>query len=271
MGGSLGLAARKQGIRVMAYARRERSRAMALERGLADVVFDNPVDAVDGAELVILCTPILTMPELVTNFRQHMPEGCIVTDVGSTKTHLTKELDAILKDSGVSYVGSHPMAGSEKSGMDAADANLYQDALVFVTLSSGVANVEARKVADFWRLLGSRVEYMTPQAHDEIVARTSHLPHLVAAALINTVSRESEDITEFCGSGLRDTTRIAEGSEDVWHDIIKSNHNPLLAEINAYISELEAIKEMLEQHDFEGIRKHLATARQNRMRIQLTG
>lgn len=267
MGGSLGLAARRSGKEVAAYARRAESRQAALDLGVADAVFESPSDAVAGADLVVLCTPILTMPALVKSFRHNLADGCIVTDVGSTKTLLTDEIGELLRDSAACYVGSHPMAGSEKNGIEAAASDLYEGATVFVTLESGCHNSESRAVAEFWEAVGSNVVLMTPQAHDEIVARVSHLPHLAASVLMNTVAREDDDIGAFCGPGLRDATRIAEGSELVWHDIVKSNQSAVLAEVEAFSERLEVLKKMLKRQDFEGIREMLRTARENRARL----
>ena len=269
MGGSLGLAARRRGLAVTAYARSAESRAAALETGVADEVYDTPGDAVDGADLVVLCTPILTMPALVESFRNRLAAGSIVTDVGSTKNWLTGEIDALLCNTSSRFVGSHPMAGSEKTGLAAAVPDLYQDATVFVTLEKGRPDAATSTVAAFWESIGARVILMTPRAHDDIVARTSHLPHLVASLLMNTVAREAdtEDLGSFCGPGLRDATRIAEGSEYVWHDIIKSNRRAVLEELDAFSEQLDELRDMLAKRDFESLRKLLRSARQKRSRL----
>ena len=177
MGGSLGLAAKARGTvkRVVAYSRREESRRKALEQGVADAVFDSPGDAVDGADLVVLCTPDLTMPELVRGFKERLHAGCVVTDVGSTKAFLDRELGAILADSPAVFVGSHPMAGSEKTGVDAARVDLYQGARVIVTGETAAESVGVQRVTAFWEQVGAYVSVMTPEEHDAVIARTSHL------------------------------------------------------------------------------------------------
>lgn len=268
MGGSLGLGAKSHGVvdHVTAYARREESRRDALRLGIADSVFDNPSDAVRQADIVVLCTPVLTMPDLVQSIKADLPEGCIVTDVGSTKGFLADALGAILEESSSVFVGSHPMAGSEKAGLDAAYAELYEGARVIVTSSS--ENLEATgKISTFWSEMGAEVSIMTPIEHDAVIGRTSHLPHLVAAALVNTIDRGDRDVAPLCGPGFLDTTRIAEGSELVWHDIVKTNAAAIRQELDLFSQEIDAMKALLDDQDFETLRSVLATCRKKRSRF----
>jgi len=264
MGGSLGLAARARGMYVAAYARREESRRDALAMEIVDVVFDCPEDAVKDADMVVLCTPVLTMPKLVQGFVNNLKAGCIVTDVGSTKAFLAQEIEAVLADFSAEFIGSHPMAGSEKNGLEASVADLYEGARVIVTPADGTKLEKAKRVVDFWKDMGANVTEMTPQAHDEIIARTSHLPHLVAASLMACVDRGESDIVPFCGPGVRDVTRIAEGSEKIWHDIVKSNVGPILNEVHQFGEKIDEIKDMLERKDFDAIKKFLASSRDKR-------
>jgi prephenate dehydrogenase len=268
MGGSLGLGAKSHGVvdHVTAYARRDESRRDALRLGIADSVFDNPSDAVRQADIVVLCTPVLTMPDLVQSIKADLPEGCIVTDVGSTKGFLADALGAILEESAAVFVGSHPMAGSEKAGLDAAYAELYEGARVIVTSSS--ENLEATgKISTFWSEMGAEVSVMTPIEHDAVIGRTSHLPHLVAAALVNTIDRGDLDVAPLCGPGFLDTTRIAEGSELVWHDIVKTNAAAIRQELDLFSQEIDAMKALLDDQDFETLRSVLATCRKKRSRF----
>lgn len=267
MGGSLGLAARAHGIVVAAYARRQESRQKALKLGVADEVFDAVSDAVKNADMVVICTPIFTMPELVKAFVSNLKDGCIVTDVGSTKGFLAEEINAILSGSQAEFVGSHPMAGSEKTGLDAATISLYEDALVIVTPAKETNISATKKVIELWEMLGAKVAEMTPQKHDEIISRTSHLPHLIAATLIAGVDRDDTNIAQYCGPGIRDATRIAEGSEIVWHDIVKSNCDAILNEINVFGEELSKLQKMLEQKDFDAVRNFLADSREKRAKF----
>jgi prephenate dehydrogenase len=265
MGGSLGLALRVRGIAVRGYARRAETRKQALAGGFADTVHETASAAVAGADLVVLCTPVLTMPALAREIRDALKPGCVVTDVGSTKQWLDDALQQALAGSGAVYVGSHPMAGSEKVGMEAARADLYLKACVIVTVGGeapGIAGAEVLR--GFWESVGAVVTFMTPEAHDRMVARTSHLPHLVAALLMATVDRDDQQVLPFCGPGFRDTTRIAAGSEDVWHDIVKSNATAIRDELDTMRAGIDRLTGMIAGGDFEAVRAFLATSRHKR-------
>jgi len=269
MGGSLGLAAKARGVagRVAAYSRSASSREEALAGNVVDEVFETPEDAVAGADLVVLCTPVLTMPELAKAICDRLPDGCIVTDVGSTKGFLVRELGQAFADSPAVFVGSHPMAGSEKTGVDAARADLYDGARVIVTRESGGSGDAADRVVAFWKALGAEVSVMSPQEHDAIIARTSHLPHMVAAALVAAIDRDEQDVGPFCGPGFRCTTRVAEGSEHVWHDIVKTNLDAIRIELDAFCDELAGLRDLLEGEDLEKVRSYLAECRAKRARL----
>jgi len=266
MGGSLGLALRARGAArfVVGYARRDAVCGQALVVGAVDAVHASASEAVAGADLVVLCTPVLTIPALAREIRASLKPGCIVTDVGSTKQWLNDELGGIFDGSGVIYIGSHPMAGSEKTGLDAARGDLYKDACVLVTPSPDSPEGAVRQLTAFWESVGSVVTAMTPEAHDALIARTSHLPHLAAALLVAAVERDKKSVFPFCGPGFRDTTRIAAGSEDIWHDIVKSNAPAIRRELDIYRDELDALCGLLDRGDFEVVRDLLATCRRKR-------
>lgn len=261
MGGSLALAARRRGIadRVAGYARREVTRRQAMDLGMLDAVFDDPAEAVRGADVVVLCVPILVMSELLAGCREALPPGCVVTDVGSTKQQVAIDLDALLAGRDAYFVGSHPIAGSERTGLEAARENLYEDAVTVVTPSDGTPLEATERVAALWRAAGSRVVRMPASRHDRLLARTSHLPHLIAALLVETVSRDGmEAVRDLCGSGFRDTTRIAAGSDTIWHDIVKTNSSFVLSELQAYRERLDRIVEAIAAGDFDRLREWLS-------------
>ncbi len=265
MGGSLGLALRARGVAVHGYARRPESRAQALAGGFVDTVHESAAAAVAGADLVVLCTPVLTMPALVREIRDALKPGCIVTDVGSTKQWLDGALQGALAGSGAVYVGSHPMAGSEKAGMVAARADLYAGACVMVTPGDDAPAMDAgNELRCFWEALGAVVTLFTPAAHDRLVARTSHMPHLMAALLVEAVNRDGDWVLGFCGPGFRDTTRIAAGSEDVWHDIVKSNAAAIREELAALCGGIDVLCSKIDAGDFEAVREWLADCRRQR-------
>lgn len=268
MGGSLGLALKAGGFsgRIAGYARRADSRAQALKRKAVDEVFEHPDEAVADADLVVFCVPILTIPELVGACRGGLKHKCVLTDVGSTKQELASRIEPLLRGTSAVYVGSHPIAGSEQQGLDAARGDLYEGAVVVVTPARGGAAWAVGAVKDFWQKLGCRVHTMSPEDHDRVVARTSHLPHLVAALVAGTAGRDGDarSLGEFCGPGFRDTTRVAEGSPEVWHDIIHSNRGPVTDELKAFKAELDGVLEKLDGGDFKGLQKYLEDSRAKR-------
>lgn len=266
MGASLGLALRRSGFSgtIRGYARRAETRESALSRGMADEVFDQPGPAVAGADLVVFCTPILTIPDLVRQCRADLREGCLLTDVGSTKSKLMQEIAGILDNDPVTFIGSHPVAGSEQQGLEAACEDLYEGALVIVT-PAGTSGATERVTA-FWERLGSHTLVMDAEAHDRLMARTSHLPHMVAVLLALTAGREGapEQTGAFCGTGFRDTSRIAEGSPEVWHDIVSTNAPLLIEELRAYEHVLHDLLNRMELKDFDGVKEVLEKGRQAR-------
>jgi len=273
MGGSLGLALRRGGAapRVYGYARREETRRQALARGVADRVFEDPAEAVRGVETAVLCVPVLAIPELARRCTGAFDRGCVVTDVGSTKAELVREMDRVLRDSPAEFVGSHPIAGSEASGIEASRADLYEGAVVVVTPSPGREHAAAR-VVSLWESVGARTVILEAGEHDRCIARTSHLPHLVAAMLVSSVDRDGcETVRDLLGKGFRDTTRIAGGSEEIWHDVVRSNRAAVRDELEAFGAVLDRVRRMIEQEDFEGIRAFLAEAGKRRRELNGTG
>ena len=272
MGGSLGLALRKTRTAevICAYARREETRSLALELGVADEVEAEVGSAVDGADLVVFCVPVLAIPDLSRRCLSSFSEGCVVTDVGSTKLHLVKEMDAALAGTGATFVGSHPIAGSERTGLEAAREDLFAGALVAVTPRSGsdAAAPSVVLVRDFWKRLGCEVKMMSAADHDRVIAATSHLPHVVASVLVETAVREDTAGPEgLWGGGLRDTTRIAAGSEDLWHDIVKTNRDFVSSELQRFSELLDRVRSMIERGDFDGVKAFLAQTRKKRQAL----
>lgn len=263
MGGSLAAALKKVGHsgRVLAYARRAETRDAASAQGIADEVFDDPAACVEGADVVVLCLPVLAMEACIAACRDALKLGAIVTDVGSTKSELHDALSAALADSDASYLGSHPMAGYDENGLDALDPDLYTGALVILTPDDGTDPEHVARLQSLWESVGSKVVAVSPAEHDRLVAATSHFPHLLASLLVKHVLGEASDRASFCGSGFRDATRIAGGESELWHDIFRSNRENLLHEIDAFARELEAMRDMLTRADYDGVRRFLDESR----------
>lgn len=269
MGGSLGLALKRGGLaRVSASARRVETRRLALETGAVDFAFETAQEAVRGADVVVFCTPVCSIPGLARDCLGAFEPGCVVTDVGSTKAQLVHDMADVFRGASPVFVGSHPMAGSEKTGMEAARADLYVGATTVVTPAAGTPESVFQAVSGLWAGVGAKVIRTTPGDHDAAVARSSHLPHLTAALLTATAGRGLQpEFTAFCGTGFRDTTRVADGSPEMWHDIVKTNRSAILGELRNYEAELKDLIESLESRDFNAVKTFLERARLLRRRI----
>jgi cytidylate kinase len=259
MGGSIGLALRKRspGLRVHAYARREETRSQTLEKGIADAVFDDPAKAVAGADLVIACVPVCSIPDVLKAALSGLKAEAVVTDVGSTKAWLTAACREALKGSDAIFVGSHPMCGSEKTGLDVADADLYQGATC-VVCSDEENREDVWQVTRFWSGIGARVVEMSAERHDELAARTSHVPHLAASALVLSLTDSDEDVKALIGPGFRDTTRVASGCPGIWRDIVCTNRESVLAGLGELQKQLAELSECIERGDDAGVEDFLA-------------
>lgn len=270
MGGSLGLALKRAGsVRVTAFARREETRRLALDCGAVDEVYGAPGEAVRGADLAVFCVPVLSIPALVEQCRDAFATGCVVTDVGSTKAYLADRMDAFSRSAGIPFVGSHPMAGSDRTGMESARVDLYEGAVAAVTPGAGSPSAAVGAVRELWTRVGARVITLSPEQHDRLVARTSHLTHLVASLLVATAGRDvSPELKTLIGPGFRDTTRVAGGDPGMWHDIVRSNTACILEELRAYQEALSREIRLIEAGDFEAVKALLEAA--VRLRGELT-
>ena len=195
-----------------------------------------------GSNLCVLCTPIGAMPALGEQLAPALAEGAVVTDVGSVKAGVVRRLETIF---GGRFIGSHPMAGSEQSGLSAARANLFEGAVCILTPTNESLPEAVQAVRDLWQCVGCRIMQMTPGEHDERVARVSHLPHAVAAALVNAISLRLADVGSIAGGGYRDTTRIAAGPAAMWREILLENRAGLLAGLGDFSAMLDKMKAMI--------------------------
>ncbi|HEU6448709.1 MAG TPA: prephenate dehydrogenase/arogenate dehydrogenase family protein [Verrucomicrobiae bacterium] len=265
LGGSIGLAARKFRIarEIAGYVRRKETIRDCETFGATDYATMDLLAAVSDADLVILCTPLAQMRSLVEQFPPALKRGAIVTDVGSVKADVVRELQSLIATAGAHFIGSHPMAGAEKTGVSAARADLFQNAVCVLTPTKKSNTAAVKKLERFWKSLGARVLKLAPEQHDLFVSRTSHLPHVVAAALANQVLHpaNSKSQSQLCASGFRDTTRIASGSPEMWRDIALSNRKNLSRSLDAFISELRKFQRTLKTADAKAISKFFEQAK----------
>jgi len=268
LGGSLGLAIKKRKLarQVVGYVRRKASIAECKKFRAVDLATTDLRKAVAGADLVILSTPIGRMRELVEKMLPSLKRGAIVTDVGSAKTCVVRELEPLIAKAGAHFVGSHPMAGAEKIGVASARADLFECAACVVTPTRRTNKAALRKVAQFWKSLGGRLLMLSPDAHDALVSRSSHLPHLVAAALAVTVldSKHPRQQAALCANGFRDTTRIASGSPEMWRDIAIANRAHVRKALDDFVRELQRVQALLRGGDAAKIQKFFESAKRRR-------
>ena len=250
-------------IKLKAYARREESRLIISGERLADEVYANAADACRDSDLIILCTPINAMADIARQILPVLKAGAVVTDVGSVKAPVHAALSPILKGK-AHWIGSHPMAGGENSGIEAAREDLFAKAITVLTPTPDANGDALHKLRVFWELLGSKTITLTPEIHDSYVAQISHLPHLLAAVLVNSVAPESLQVV---GPGFRDSTRIAAGPPDMWVDILAANNRAVISALKKLQAELAATLALLEQADHAGLRDFLATAAKKRRGI----
>jgi prephenate dehydrogenase len=240
IGGSIGLAIRTRRLcpRVIGIGRRQASLDKAVQKSAIDKGTLNMEEGIRDADLIIISTPANQVKEKIAQASRYAKKSSIIIDVNSTKQDIVYDANRFLpKD--IYFVGTHPMAGSERSGISSSEAELFNNTICLVT-PERTTNTEAlRKIEIFWQGLGAKVVSMSPKAHDAMVSKISHLPHLLAYALCNTVSKKEIAIT---GSGFRDTTRIAKSSPEMWEEIFIQNKKSLLRAISLFERNLYLLK-----------------------------
>lgn len=263
LGGSIGLALRAAGFagQRVGIGRRASSLKRALEYDAVDEVTLDPAEGVAGAELTILCTPIGRFEKLLAELRPGLGPDCFVTDVGSTKAEVVRIARQALPRN-VHFVGSHPMAGSEKTGVEFARADLFQDALCIVTPTARTPDHVVRAMTGFWESLGARSQTLSPTVHDRLLARVSHLPHAVATALVSLST--AQDAIELAGPGFADATRIASGDPGMWTDILRTNRPSMIQAIDRLVRTLGQLRDRLDRDDAAGLEKWLRHGKDTR-------
>jgi prephenate dehydrogenase len=262
IGGSIGLAAKKRGVaeRIVGVGRQRLSMDRAKALGAIDEAVLDLAEGVREAQIVVFCTPVDLIADQVIAAAPACKPGALLTDAGSTKSMIVDSVDSQIP-SEVSFVGSHPLTGSEKQGPEHASPDLFQDRFTIVT-QSGRTNLDALgDVIEFWTALGSFISIMDPVEHDKILGTTSHLPHLVAAALVRSLPFE---FREFAASGFRDTTRVASGDPALWTAIFRQNRNWILNAVDRLASKLDEFYAALETQDWSRIADLLAKAKKVR-------
>jgi prephenate dehydrogenase len=247
LGGSVAKGARATGLarEIVAVGRRRERMAAALTDGVVDAITTDLAEGLAGADFCVLATPVATLASLLGEVWRVAPIELVLTDVGSTKAAIVRSAEALGRSRSLSFVGSHPMAGSEKSGYQAARADLFGGALVILTPTESTPPEALKRVTEFWEALGARVTALDPLTHDRAVAAISHLPHLVADALVDAVLRMDSHFLDVAGAGFRDTTRIAAGSPQVWREVFQDNRQALGEALAAFRRALDDLERLI--------------------------
>lgn len=269
LGTSLAMALKGKCRELTGWSRQEKVLRYVLDNGIVDNAPESPSEAVCNADITVLCLPI---PVICDFLRQHAGDfksGAVVTDIGSVKGIIVRTGEEALTPSGVKFVGSHPMAGTEKTGAFAAFPGLYDHAEVFITPTENTDESALSSVYALWSAVGTAIRVITPDYHDRLVAHTSHISHLLALGITLSVLNEDDpqlrrDRFSGCATGFRDTSRIASSSPSMWREIIEANQQPVLEAIAEFERYFNEIKELIKSGRFDEFEKLFARGKELR-------
>jgi prephenate dehydrogenase len=271
IGGSLAMAGKERGLfrKTVGLGRTRRTLEKALELGVVDEISDDIAIACAGADLFFAAAPVEAIVPLCIEAARSLPADCVITDGGSVKGKLTAELLEKLSNPS-RFVGGHPIAGTEKSGPESAFVTLYENRYTILTPTSATSPTALGKVRRMWEGVGSKVVEMTPEEHDRALAVISHLPHVAAYALVETltVMDPGKAFRGFAAGGFRDTTRIAGSHPEMWRDIFSMNADEVVNAIREYEKSLAGMRKAIEEGDFDGLTKRLEKARCARLEME---
>jgi len=271
IGGSLALAARERGLvdRVVGYGRNEKTLRRGKKIGILDQYFLRAEDFPEDADFLVLATPVSAIAPLTRSFLPRLDPACLISDVGSVKRRVVADMDRLLKG-GAPFVGAHPIAGSDQWGPDAARGDLFVRRRCIITPTRKSAPGAVKRLRTFWRRVGAKVELMDAALHDRILGVVSHLPHVAASALVNALERTkvgSLDLAGYCGSGFKDTTRIAAGRPELWRDICLLNREAVLKGLREHARGIERFMDCIRRNDGPGLEREFERALATRKRI----
>ena len=268
IGGSLALAARESGVfaSVVGCGRNESSLRRAVELGVIDSWSLDPADACRDCDLVVLATPLSAFEPLLAKIKPVLSPHAIITDVGSCKGSVVEAATRVFGTLPPNFIPAHPIAGREKSGVEFADGTLFRDHQVIVTPSDDCDSSALAAVIGMWQSVGADVKTLSVEQHDRVLAATSHLPHVLAYALVNTVAQtdDVEQIFEFAAGGFRDSSRVASSDPTMWRDICLDNAGALLDSIVRYREHLAEIEALIKSRDADGLFEYLRLSKEVR-------
>ena len=270
MGGSFALALKRSGLveTVVGYSQTQETTQKALQLGVVDRVVNTPSEAVRGADLVLIAVPVAAIEPTLQAIGPHLSDHCLVMDVGSTKQDVVMGARRALNGQIGCFVPAHPIAGKEHAGVEHASADLYAGCQVVLTPTQDTPMANTERAQTLWEALGCRVRCMSPEAHDTAYAAVSHLPHLLAYALVDDIAHKPHAnlLFQYAASGFRDFTRIAGSSPEMWRDISLANRDAILEELDSYSVKLQQLRASLKASDsvaLEAIYSRAQTARMN--------
>lgn len=261
IGGSIALASRKKGLadEIVGICRSDKTIRLAKKLKIADSVSKN-IKNISGSDLVIFATPVETIKKLAPLVSGLIDKKCVVTDVGSTKETIVRALDPKFEN----FIGSHPLAGSEKRGAASANAGIFKGSVCILTPTRRTSSLALRKVEKFWESLGAKPVRMSAGKHDNIISLTSHLPHLSAFALVNLTPCSH---FKFAAGGFKDTTRIAASDSEIWSDIFLNNGRNLIKFLGSLQKQLQWLKNAISRKDSAAIKTYINRAKEKRMSL----
>ena len=265
IGGSIARAVKKHRLarEVIGFSQRHSTLTTALKAKIIDQGYHDVKKAVANADLVILATPVSIITGMLSIIGPHLKRNCIITDVGSTKVSIVNAADEHLPNPSL-FVGSHPLAGSEKKGVQYSDSELFKDTLCIMTPKKGTNRGAREKVKRLWSKIGARVKMLSPEEHDRILGYISHFPHIWAYALMETIP---SDCLDYAASGLKDTTRIASSTPQVWNDICLGNAKNIVAAIDEIVGNLATLRSAIKSGDSKSLIEHFDIAKKKRDKI----
>jgi prephenate dehydrogenase len=271
LGASIAIAAkqRKLANSVTTWSRRAETRAKCLAQSWCDKVADSPTTAAADANLIVICTPVSTIIPILELIAPTIASGTLITDVGSTKSLICNAAAKIKLDKG-RFIGSHPMAGSDQTGLENARGNLFDNAVCFTTPDQNCPENDHQLLKAFWQALGMHVHTTSAKQHDAIVAQISHLPHLIASTLCTQLATIHPEWALLSGPGLRDATRIAGGDPTLWQDIFIHNAPAVLKSLDDFETYLKKIRQAIESTDADSLFKFLKTGQLFRQNLNVT-
>jgi prephenate dehydrogenase len=262
IGASFALGMKQHGLchTVVGHGRKEENLRQAKEKNIIDSYDLDPVKACDGSDLIVFATPVGIFIDIAKKVLGSLKKGAVVTDVGSVKGRLVHDLEMLIPGE-VFFVGGHPIAGGDRSGIDTASAEIFHNAQCILTPTKHTDDNALEKVIGIWKTFGSIVRTIDPDEHDRIYAAMSHLPHLIAYELVNAVADIDRSYFTFSGQGFKDTTRIASSHPELWRDICLLNKDNLLEYVEIFKSNLDRVSQYLRAHDAESLERDFKKAR----------